>query len=383
MLIRKAYKYQLKTNTAQAEMMSRFAGCCRFVWNKALGMQKDRLERKEKMLRYGDEALLLKLWRQSEEYGFLKDTHSQVLQQVLKDQERAFKNFFEGRSEFPRFKKKGYYDSFRYPQGFKVDGNKVYLPKIGWIRFRKSREIEGTIKNVTVSRSAGKWYMSMQVEMEVPNPVHQASSWVAGDMGIKRFLTLSDGTVYEPVNSFKKLEKKLAMLQKALCRKNKRSKNWQKQVKRVQGIHSRIANIRNDFLHKTSTEISKKHAVIFLEDLKVSNMSASAKGTLENPGKSVKQKAGLNKSILDQGWFEFRRQLEYKQIWNGGMVMTVPPQYTSQTCPVCGHVSKDNRMTQAEFRCTNCGYENNADLVGAMNVLRAGHAQLACGEMAH
>ncbi len=120
--------------------------------------------------------------------------------------------------------------------------------------------------------------------------------------------------------------------------------------------------------------------MVVIEDLKVSNMSASAKGTVVAPGKNVKAKAGLNKSILDQGWYEFRRQLDYKLLWRGGALITVAPHHTSQECPVCHFVSPDNRKSQAVFRCVNCGYTENADLVSAINIKAAGHAVLACGE---
>ena len=146
-------------------------------------------------------------------------------------------------------------------------------------------------------------------------------------------------------------------------------------------MHQRIANVRADFLHKTSTAISKKHAIVVLEDLQIKNMSASASGTREQPGTNVNQKRGLNRSILDQGWYEFRRQLEYKQVWRGGLVLAVPPQNTSRSCPNCGHVSADNRKTQAKFECVACGHSENADLVAAINILAAGHAVSACGEM--
>jgi putative transposase len=119
--------------------------------------------------------------------------------------------------------------------------------------------------------------------------------------------------------------------------------------------------------------------MIVIEDLQVSNMSKSAKGTLEAKGRNVKAKSGLNRSILDQGWLEFRRQLEYKQVWAGGQVLAVNPRNTSRTCPCCKHVSADNRQTQAKFECVECGYAENVDLVGAINILAAGHAVLACG----
>jgi putative transposase len=133
-------------------------------------------------------------------------------------------------------------------------------------------------------------------------------------------------------------------------------------------------------LHKSSTPLSKNHALIFIEDLKVGNLSASAQGTVNQPGKNVKAKAGINRSILDRGWFEFRRQLAFKQIWRGWRVVSVPPIYTSQPCPGCFLISAGNRRTQSRFQCIACGYENHADRVGAINVRRAGHAQLACGE---
>jgi putative transposase len=163
-----------------------------------------------------------------------------------------------------------------------------------------------------------------------------------------------------------------------MSRKKKFSNNWKKAKAKVQRIHVRIANARRDYLHKTSTAISKNHAMVVVEDLQVSQMSRSAAGTAEQPGSNVRAKAGLNRSILDQGWAEFRRQLDYKMRWAGGVFLVVPPQNTSRTCPGCGHVSSDNRKTQAVFACVACGYSENADLVGAINILRAGHARLAC-----
>jgi putative transposase len=139
-------------------------------------------------------------------------------------------------------------------------------------------------------------------------------------------------------------------------------------------------NARGDYLHKATSAISKNHAMVCIEDLRVKNMSKSAAGTAENPGQCVRAKSGLNKSILDQGWFEFRRQLEYKLAWAGGRLITVPPQNTSQQCPVCDCVSAANRLTQARFRCVECLYEDNADVVGAKNILARGHRVAACGE---
>jgi putative transposase len=295
------------------------------------------------------------------------------LQQALKDLERAYANFFAKRAGFPRFKKKGRSDGFRYPdlKQIKLDqaGSRIFLPKLGWIRYRNSREVLGRVKNVTVSHSCGKWYVSIQTEREVTPPVPKGGA-VGVDLGVVRFATLSDGTFYAPLGSFKRHEAALRKAQQALSRKVRFSHNWRKAKARVQRIHARIANVRRDFLHKVSTAIGKNHAVVCIEDLQVSNLSKRASG------KNVRAKSGLNHSILDQGWYAFRQMLEYKLAWNGGRLVVVPPQHTSQTCPVCGHISAENRKTQAIFRCTECTFEANADQVGAMNILSRGMSLL-------
>jgi putative transposase len=167
-----------------------------------------------------------------------------------------------------------------------------------------------------------------------------------------------------------------------MSHKVKFSSNWKKARAKVQKIHTRVTNVRKDFLHKTTTTISQNHALVCIEDLQVKKMSGSAVKTGEKPAKMVRQKSALNRSILDQGWSLFRTQLEYKLEWSGGMLFAVPPENTSRTCPNCGHVSKDNRKTQAEFNCVVCNYKNHADIVGAMNVLERGYRLLACGDAA-
>jgi putative transposase len=373
---RQAFKYELRPSSQQERQMRRFAGACRFVFNKALALQKERHERGEKKLGYAGLCKMLTEWRNSTETPWLKDAPVHPLQQSLNDLERAYRNFFEKRAGFPRFKKKGVSDSFRYPdpKQIKLDqGNsRIFLPKLGWLRYRNSREVLGTVKNVTVSLSGGKWFVSIQTEREVAQPVPQSTTAVGIDMGIARFATLSDGTFFEPLNSFRRHEKTLRKAQQALSRKVKFSNNWRKAKARVQRIHARIANVRRDYLHKCSTAISKNHAMVCIEDLQVRNISRSAAGTTEQPGRNVRAKSGLNKSILDQGWFEFRRQLDYKLAWSGGLLITVPPQNTSRTCPCCGYVSADNRRTQTRFRCMECGFEEHADVVGAINILSRG-----------
>ena len=375
MQIRKGYKYRLKTNGAMRAQLVRFAGACRFVWNKILAINEGRYLAGVPRLSYHEAAGLLTLWKQSEEYGWLNSVHSQVLQQCLIDLERAYANLCAGRAAPPQFRKKFRADSFRYPQGFKLDGRKVSLPKLGWVEFWHSREIVGTVKNVTISRQGQHWFVAFQVEMDLPRPVHPAKAEVGIDLGIATFAAFSDGTLHPPLNAYRRVEKKTARMQRKLAGMVKYSQNWKKQQQRIARLDICIANCRNDFLHKLSTGASNNHAVIVLEDLQVRNMSRSARGTVEEPGRNVAQKAGLNKAILDQGWGTFRRMLEYKQTWRGGEVFAVNPRYTSQTCPQCGHVSKANRPQQALFSCEQCGYSYHADVVAAINILAVGHTE--------
>jgi putative transposase len=343
-------------------------------------LQKERFDRGEKKLGYAGLCKRLTEWRNGVETPWLSDAPIHPLQQTLKDLERAYTNFFAKRADFPRFKKKGQQrDSFRYPdpKQIKLDqGNgRLFLPKLGWLRYRNSRNAPGELRNVTVSLIGGKWFVSIQTRREVETPLPHGGA-VGIDMGITRFATLSDGTFYTPLNSFNRHETTLRKAQQAMSRKTKFSRNWRKAKTRVQKIHSRIGNARRDYLHKTSTAISQNHAMVCIEDLQVRNMSKSAAGTVEKPGRKVRAKSGLNKSILDQGWFEFRRQMDYKLAWSGGWIVAVPPQYTSQTCPSCGHVSAENRQTQAQFLCVKCGLEDNADRIGAINILSRGMQKL-------
>ena len=373
MKILKAYRFRLKTNPEVEEKLFKFSGCVRFVWNKALSLNKGRLEHKIPVIWYNDMAGLLKRWKESEEYGFLKEAHSQILQQTLKLLDRAISDSFKRHKGFPGFKKKNIHNSFRYPQGFKIKGNRVYLPKIGWVGFFKSRDIQGTPKNMTVSKDGNHWYVSIQTVEEVKDPVHPHLDSVIGiDAGIVNFASISGGTLREQFidfpSSLKKYSRRLAREQRKLSRKEKFSKNRMKQKERIATIHEKISNTRKDYLHKISTTITKSHGIVGVEDLKIKNMTKSARGTKENPGRNVRAKSGLNKSILDKGWGMFKEMLEYKLEYSGGILVSVPPKNTSLTCPVCGNVLKENRESQAVFVCKSCGFSHNADWVGAENI---------------
>ncbi|MBP1710459.1 MAG: Transposase [Deltaproteobacteria bacterium] len=377
--IYKAYRFRLKPNVGQGRQLARIAGVCRLVWNLCL-------EQRETV--YTSRRITLNSYRQLPdvtilrgEYDWIREIPSQVLQQKVRDLDIAYRNFFEGRASFPERKKKGKsIDSFRFPQGFKIDNRRVFLPKIGWVGFFKSRDIQGEPKHMTISRSGKHWFVSICCEVEIANAVPKNKA-VGIDRGIAKLCALSDGTVIENPACFGRYKRKLAKLQRRLARKRKFSRNFYKAKAKITALHSRIAHTRRDFIHKTTTGIAKNHGLVVLEDLHVKAMSKSAKGSIDNPGKNVRQKSGLNRSILDAGWSEFRRQLEYKVDWANGIVVYVDPKNTSRRCPICGHTAKENRLTQADFICVSCGYSGDADITAAVNILRAGHARLACGEI--
>jgi putative transposase len=311
------------------------------------------------------------------------------LQQTLKDLDRGIRDGFDKKhpnKRMPVFKKKGKcVDSFRIPTAPNINGDAIFIPKIGWCKFFKSREIDGTPKNFTVSKGVDGWYVSIQVEIDretLKDCDKTFSRPVGVDVGVAKHAVLSSGVIHQaPVEKLEALERKKKRHQKELARRKKFGSNWRETVRKIAKTSAKIARIRNDYLHKASTDIVKNHDLIFVEDLKVKRMTKSAKGSAEKPGENVKVKAGLNRRILSQGWGEFFRQLSYKAEWNNGMLVKVNPAYTSQTCSECGFVDGRNRKTQAAFKCRSCGFECDADINAAMNILRAGQA--LSGDIGH
>jgi len=370
MLIRKAYKFRLYPTEEQKILLAKSSGCVRLVWNKSLALQKERLDKKEKLFTYTELAHKIVEWKKEDSTSFLKEPPSQPLQQTLKDLDRALRSGLLKEKGMPKFKKKNQgQDGIKLPQGFCFENKKLFVPKVGLLKVKMGREVKGAMKNLTIVKEAGCWYASIQVEQETKPPLHPyPTSTVGIDLGIKQFATLSHGHVIEPISIYRAYEKKLSHWQQKLSRRKKDSTGWHQAKQRLQNLHEKIRRIRQDYLHKASTWITQNHGIIVLEELKVSCMSKSAKGTLENPGKNVRAKSGLNKSILDQGWYEFRRQLTYKQDWSGGVVHLVAPHYTSQRCHECGHIESANRVSQSDFQCVSCGHKANADENAAKNI---------------
>lgn len=367
----------LQPTGEQERLLRQWAGMSRFVWNRALSIESARYRRGEKKL-LGVYAMKRELtqWREvGRDTEFLREAPVHVLQNVLWDLYGSYDRFFKKSQEKPpqfRKKSKSHISVTETDAAtFEIDyvNHRLKFPKLGWINCRFPREIIGKANAVTIRFDGKHWIASVQVSVEIKGePIHPNRSIVAGDLGVVQRVTWSDGTITDAINVLWE-EKRVAFYQRQLKNKKKFSKNWLKVQTKIRKLHRRIANIRKDATNKTTTDISKNHAIVVLGDLDVKNMSASAKGTKNNPGKNVRQKSGLNRSILRQGWFAFGRQLVYKLAWRGGELVRRSEAYTSQTCPKCDHINKSNRVSQAKFVCQNCGLEAHADLVGATNQL--------------
>ncbi len=384
----KAYRFQLRTRPGAERRLRRFAGSCRWVWNAAIAEQRRRREAGEKFSPYAAMCRWLTGWRHAPETAWLAQTPIHPLQQTLRRLDAAYRRFFAGVGGHPRFKRRGQEPGLRFPDArqFELDQEsaRVKCPKLGWPRLRLSRAVVGELRNATVACERGRWFVSLQVEQPDVLPSADLSPTLGIDLGVALFAAMSDGRTVQPLHALKKQQRRLRHAQRAVSRKRKGSRNRRKAVDRLGRLHARIAAQRSDWLHKLSTGLADQHPVIAIEDLKVAALSASAAGTTAAPGKRVRQKAGLNRAILDQGWAEFRRQLEYKTAARAGTVVAVNPAYTSQACSQCGSVDRGNRRTQALFACLVCGYTENADANAAHNILAAGRAvwaarPAACG----
>jgi putative transposase len=380
------YLFRLTPTAAQDSLLRRFVGCSRLVWNAILAENQFRYDAGDP-LPIGRTSFCERLLALKERFPFLRDVHSQPLQQTLNDLVKAYERAFDPElaAKPPVFKRKQDVQGVRFPQGFKLDNKRVYLPKIGWLGFRcskrtRKRKLEGKITSVTIRLEGGHWFVSFATEREVEAPVHPMMGEVVGlDFGVKRWAALGDGTVYDGANAFKRYEQRLALLQQRLARKIKFSKNWFKDKRAITKLHSKIANVRKDQIHKATSAIGKNHAIVVIEDLRISNMTKSASGTIEQPGTKVAAKSGLNRRIVDQAWGEAARQLGYKLAWRGGLLLRVDPRNTSRECANCHHISAENRQTQADFVCVRCGHAANADSNAAVNIEgRAGWARIAC-----
>jgi len=379
--MKRAVKVRLYPNKTQQKLLQKHFGATRYIYNRSLALKKYAYQKFG--IKLSATQLINRLPKLKKRHSWLKEIDSQALQQSIRHLDEAFKHFFRrvksGETPgFPKFKSKKYHkQSFQYPQRVKIKGNKVYLPKIGWIKAKGLRDdLIGKIKTVTISYEAYRYYASILLEIEA-EPVKLVREPIGIDVGVVHTITDSNGnhhSIKDYSPKYEKELKKLIKLQKALARKQRGSKNYQKAKIKLSRQHKRVSNIRYNFLHQVSYKYSENQAIV--EELNIKAMSKSAKGTMKNPGKNVKAKAKLNRLILQNGWGMFFTLLEYKTDYN---LIKVNPKQTSQTCSRCGYVDKKNRVSQSRFVCKSCGFAINADVNAAKNILVRGiHGNNAC-----
>ena len=379
------FRYRLEPTPTQERLCGQSAGACRWLWNWALAYRQDLwLAAKSAGATglagaAGSVHLSSLLKGLKAEHPWLARAPHHALQATLRDLDAAFEGFFAGRSGFPQYHRRER-DSFRFPdpKQFAVDGDWVKLPKLGWTRFRLSRPMPGRARNITISGEGTHWFVSFCVEGTFTLP-NAGAPGVGLDLGVTQSVTTSTGEVIHFPVATPKEEKRLRWLQRQASRRVKGSVRRRQANERVAKLKRHLANRRRDAAHKESTRLATTHELIAIEDLKLKNMTASARGTVVEPGRHVRQKAGLNRAILANGHADFRRMLAYKCERSGARLVAVHAAYTSQTCSQCKHGAPENRESQAVFRCVACGYQTNADLNAARNILAAGLAVSARG----
>ena len=361
MKLRKVFRFRMRPTAEQGRALVRIAGARRFVWNWALAQCRAYYLETGKSLPQAELSRRLTALKLLPETAWLNECDSQALQQVLADLRRAYVNFFQKRARFPRFKsRKTDQRRFRIPQRVAVSDGAVYVPKVGRVRIRQSQEVEGVTKSATFKQdAAGNWNVTLVSEFTMPDtPLLPADpiNVVGVDLGLKDFAVLSNGERTPTRRFVRKAERKLRRAQRVVARRQMRSNRRLRAKRDVARIHAKTANRRKDFLHKITTDLVRNYEGVCIEDLSVKGLA----------------KTKLAKSVLDAGLGEFRRQLEYKTIWNRRHLAVIDRWYpSSKTCSVCGAVKADLTLADRNWTCT-CGINHDRDLNAALNIRSEG-----------
>jgi putative transposase len=356
MKIKRAYKYRIYPNKSQQDKLSVQFGSTRFVYNYFLRKRIDHYAETGKGLTYHDTALQLTTLKKHDDYIWLKESDSQTIQQSLRDLDVAYGNFFSKRAKFPKFKKKHGKQACRFPQRFKIENNKLYVPKVGWIKIVLHRPIEGVMKNLTVSKTkSGKYFASIQVEQEIESPTYTGGQ-IGIDLGLKDFAVTSDGQKFQSPKYLRKSERRLKRYQRKLSKSQKGSSGRNKARLKVAILHEKVTNQRLDFTHKLSRKLIDSNCFIALEDLHV-------KGMLKNHC--------LAKSINDSGWSTFTAQLAYKGTWYGCHIEKLDRFFpSSKRCFQCGFINQNLKLSDRSWSCPECKVTLDRDQNAAQNILK-------------
>lgn len=348
------YKYKLKLTKEQSNQIEQWIGTCRYVYNLALETKIQSYQKGVNVSKYD----LMKQLTDLKEVEWIKSVPSQSLQNVIERLEVSYQKFFSG-GGFPKWAKKGEYSSMLF-KSVKATDTGFVLPKIGLVKVFKDRLPKGELKRATITKESKGYFICIIFGSQSENLYPTDESQVVGiDMGITYFLTDSNGNFVENPKHTKKYEARLRVKNRALARKKKGGSGFRKTKSELSKLHSKVVNVRKDFLHKISFQYVKENSLIVCEDLKVKNMIKFG---------------NLSKSIADVGWSMFFDQLRYKSKQYEKVFVKVNPKYTSQKCNACGHIAKENRLSQANFHCVSCGHRQNADFNAAKNILGEGIA---------
>jgi putative transposase len=366
-------RFRLYPTPQQAAALAQHCAHARYVWNLAVEQLGYR-SRGQPMPGYAEQNQQLTEARRA--FDWLGAGSVTVQQQALRDFHQAMSNWRAGTHRRPTWRKRGRHEGFRIvgAQAHRVEQlnrrwSQVLIPKVGWVRFRRTRDVPQAKSYRITLDSAGRWHLAF---VAIPDQmVGPGDGSVVGiDRGVTVTLALSDGSVHQAPKP-----RDTTRLQRKVCRAKRGSTRRAKVKARLARLHARNADTRKDFIEKVSTAITRTYDLIRIEDLRVAGMTRSARGTVETPGRNVRQKAGLNRSILAGGWSLFATRLEHKA---PGRVKKVNPAFSSQRCSACGHIARESRKSQALFRCVACRHTSNADLNAARNIA-AGHAVTARG----
>lgn len=388
------HKTRIHVNNRQANFLRGCAGFRRVAYNWALAHIDDAYKQRAERISPRKADIAFNAFKK-DHFPWAYEYPSCVGQQSIADLKRAFDNFFRRVKQgdpdpgYPTFKKKHAKKTFRLTNVHVTDahisGFNLKLPKKqGSVRMGSVTRHKGRLMSTTFSESGGKWYASMLYELPYkPDLATAAPKTIGIDLGVARRATMSTGEYIELPKKLDDLYQRRRHLQRLLSKKpsaakgSKKSNRWKKLKQSIKALDRKMNLLRVEQAHQLTASLSRENSLVVIEDLKLKNMTKSAKGTVESPGKNVKQKSGLNRVLLNAGLYEIRRQLEYKTLRHNGMLLAVDPKYTSQTCSNCQHIAKENRKSQSVFECVNCGFTTNADVNASINIKNRGILQLS------